>query len=411
MYSDGQWPTIGDADLQWKSHGGSFNVSGNVIDNGVEKTVSNIAEFIDNKIGGRAAERSVSFMNSLQIGIEVEIVDKVGKELQDRYWDDLMTQVGVLDLSTQQLYALMEIKYAFGSLPIRNGKSFSQVYLDGLNQDGVTKNSWKHNQYIWDNWWAYVGGGWDIHIPARDVGYETYVKGLMNINESEAGTITNRQYYIYYTEEQLNYYKNMIGTAHYTSDLIKPITRDTNNETHEKEIFTYVENNSIGTGSGDVQAFLDASAEISEQYITDGWHYYRELGELYWNNIEKSLNNPHKATCCATYVGCALYAAGMFSEEEMNASDVNYNSPWGLATFLKSKGWKEKHSYNELEPGDVVIIGCENKEGIYDPYGHVQTYAGDDYWYNGGSVGVGTSQPGLDTTWAPNNITVAYGLK
>ena len=102
-------------------------------------------------------------------------------------------------------------------------------------------------------------------------------------------------------------------------------------------------------------------------------------GDLFWNNIEMSINNPNKVTCCATFVSSAIYKAGYFTEEQMNS--FNYNSSTALHSFLASNGWQEVSSYDELQPGDVVFM-TSGGSGI----GHVQLYAGDGLWYNAGST-------------------------
>lgn len=119
---------------------------------------------------------------------------------------------------------------------------------------------------------------------------------------------------------------------------------------------------------------LQVADQIHQQEIT--WLYYEDAGGgLFWNDIEKSLNNPNKVTCCATYVGCVLYKAGYFTESQMNS--FNYNFCPTFYSYLESQGWSKINSYNDLEPGDIVFLNnC----------GHVQIYAGNDTWYNAGST-------------------------
>ena len=116
---------------------------------------------------------------------------------------------------------------------------------------------------------------------------------------------------------------------------------------------------------------LSAADKVHNDEIT--WTYSQS--SLYWNNIEMSLNNPNKTTCCATFVSCAIYVAGYFTEEQMNS--FNYNYCPTLYDFLKAAGWEEITSYDQLQAGDVVF---ERN------FGHVQLYAGDNTWYNAGST-------------------------
>lgn len=107
---------------------------------------------------------------------------------------------------------------------------------------------------------------------------------------------------------------------------------------------------------------------------------YSTGGDLFWNNIEMSINNPNQVTCCATYVSSVIYKAGYFTEEQMNS--FNYNSATALHNFLANNGWQSINSYAELQPGDVVFMTSGSASGI----GHVQLYAGDGTWYNAGST-------------------------
>ena len=126
------------------------------------------------------------------------------------------------------------------------------------------------------------------------------------------------------------------------------------------------------SASGDI---LKAADQVHRDEMT--WTYSTG-GDLRWNDIEASLNNPNKVTCCATFVSCALYVAGCFSAEEFNR-ECGYNSAQGLYDFLEKKGWTRINSYSELQAGDVVWL--------YRIDAHVQLYAGDGTWYNAGTTG------------------------
>ena len=358
MYGDGAgWPTIGNADLQWKSNYPAFQLPGKVLENGQEKEVQDVAAYVNSKlVNGPTAKYSDNEIDAMQIFVEVELVDQIGSNVQDEHYDYVKNETSGLNLSKQQLYALVTIKYNFGNLPVRNGKTFVEVYQEGAKQYEI--NSWQHNMYIWDNWWAYLGGGYAGHIPARDAAFETYVKGTYDFNQSDAGTVFNRNYYIYYTQSQLNQYS-------YAPN--KPITRTSANE---QEIFEYVENSG---GS-----IIEAADQLHQAQIT--WTY-SVGGDLYSNDIESSINNPNQVTCCATYASSAIYRAGYFSEDQMNS--FNYNSSNGLYNFLLDNGWQSINSYSELQAGDIVFM---DTDGGSRDITHVQIYAGDGLWYNAGAT-------------------------
>lgn len=222
------YPTIGNADLQYKSHHEKFKKPGKVLENGVEKTVDNVEEYINSKLAnGPEAKYTNEEIKNLQIYIEVDLIDQIGDNVQQKVYEKVITETQGLDLSQQQLYALTAITYNFGHLPVRNSKTFKQVYEAGAGLYEI--DSWEHDKYIWDNWWALLGGESAGHIPSRDASFETYVKGVYDFSESAAGKVFGRSYYIYYTQEQLNAYD-------YAPN--KPITRTAENE---EEIFTYNE--------------------------------------------------------------------------------------------------------------------------------------------------------------------------
>lgn len=362
MYGDGKgWPTIGNADLQWKSHHGKFNVEGSVLENGVEKTVPNIEQYVNGYLTkGADAEYTNEEVSKMQIYVEKSVVDDIGDSVQKTYYDYVANCTQGFNLSKQQLYALTTIAYNFGSLPKRNGYTFKEVYEAGAAQYEV--NSCEHNKFIWDNWWCHLGGGAPGHIPSRDAAFETYVKGVYKFSESNAGTVFGRKYYIYYTQEQLN---------EFSYAPTKSITRTSANE---EEIFTYVKR----AGSG----ILDVAEELHTIMENEMWTY-SVGGDLYWYNIELSTNNPNKVTCCATYVGSVLYVGGYLTEEEANS--FNYNSAPSFYNYLKNvKQWEQITTYEDLEPGDIVFMSTP--KGEKGKVGHVQIYAGDNKWYNAGST-------------------------
>jgi len=378
MYGDGRgWPTIGNADLQWKSNHTKFNCSGKVLENGVEKTVPSIQSYVNGKLGGAGVELTDSEIDALNICIEVNLVDRIGDETQKTHYDSVEIATRGLDLSKQQLYALVAIQYNFGYLPVRNGYTFKQVYLAGASKYEI--NSVEHNKYIWDNWWAHLGGGAEGHIPARDAAFETYVKGVYDFSTSDAGEIFGRNYYIYYTQDQLNNFS-------YAPQ--KPITRTPSNEV---KIFTYEE--AIG---GDL---LQVAKEIHD-YMSDPEHlyYYCLLGyedersdhlsaglscglNTSFEQSQKPGNQGYRMVCCATYVSWVLVESGAVEYNDIASCFHNAD----IAIVLDSLGWTKINNYSDLEAGDIVVM---DTDGYNDgEYAHVQIYVGDGCWYNAGSNG------------------------
>ena len=134
-------------------------------------------------------------------------------------------------------------------------------------------------------------------------------------------------------------------------------------------------------GPGDGSGVLDGAERVHSMYEQNKWFYYTSLGQLRWNDIKYSTNNPSRATCCATFVGSALYVGGVFSESELNK--YNYNSAYGISKLCQEHGWMKVSSYSQLAAGDVVVMsGPEGGSSV----GHVQIYAGNVTWYNAGST-------------------------
>lgn len=308
MYGDGVgWPTIGNADLQWASHHSKFNVSGTVLENGVEKTEASIEDYVNNKLNGdSSAKLTNEQIANLNICIDVDIVDEIGDDVQAVYYEAVKNLTDGLNLSKQQLFALTAIQYNFGHLPTRNGYTFKQVYLAGAAIYEI--NSWEHNKFIWDNWWCYLGGGAAGHIPARDAAFETYVKGVFDFKNNSytapgasepAGTVFGRNYYIYYTQAQLNYFS------------YSPRKTVKRNASNEEEIFTYVQ------ASGSI---IECCISVMEDLINRGVHY--NIGTLVDHDIEKSAQ---ASSCvCATYVTLVLYRAGVLEADHINKYLYNW---------------------------------------------------------------------------------------
>lgn len=139
-------------------------------------------------------------------------------------------------------------------------------------------------------------------------------------------------------------------------------------------------NNSSTIVSGSAKGILEGAEKVHTVYEQQGWSYYSSLNELIWNDIKASTNNPSKKVCCATFVGSALYAGGVFPENVIN--QYNYNLPDDISRLCQEHGWTKITSYSQLAPGDVVIM---SGPGGGSSIGHTQIYAGNGTWYNAGS--------------------------
>ena len=123
---------------------------------------------------------------------------------------------------------------------------------------------------------------------------------------------------------------------------------------------------------GSAQGILDGAEKVHTMYEQQGWTY-SVGGDLFWNDIERSTNNPNRVSCCATLIGSALYVGGVLSEQELNS--FNYNYVPSVDSYLESHNWIRVNNYSDLQAGDIVIMP-----------GHVQLYAGNGTWYNAGST-------------------------
>ena len=129
------------------------------------------------------------------------------------------------------------------------------------------------------------------------------------------------------------------------------------------------------------------------QFVHDNqmdWRY-SGMGDPYpglqYSNFEDVLNNPNKATCCATYVSEVLYRCGLITHEDVSSyAGFNPNYPLNLSYGLDAKGWEKIEAIDNLEPGDVVFGGPTDWNVV-----HVEIFAGIDEntggysWYSAGS--------------------------
>ena len=363
----------------------------------------NVAEYVNSTYltRGPDAEYTNDEIYQMQIYIEKELVDSIGDSVQETYYNSVVNATSGLNLSRQQLYALTAIVYNFGSLPERNGYTFKSVYQAGAAQYEI--NSWEHNKFIWDNWWCALGGGAAGHIPARDAAFETYVKGIYDFSQSEAGEVFGRNYYIYYTQEQL---------AQFDYAPSKPITRTASNES---QIFEYEEN---ATGTNGITNIGDL--ELATYTNSSGKtfiEYKQNIGP--WAQMSYGDNTIAYQGCSITALAITLSGygydytpehwsstslismTGQIRSHLRNSARVQVGATDGTANINVSNEHK-KDIQEHLETGNVVIIHVlGTKKGYSNPYTSNQHWmALLDINEDGSQVYVSNPYAGKSNGWA-----------
>ena len=243
--------------------------------------------------------------------------------------------------------------------------------------------------------------------------YNCGADGAITIKRGTLSFDFVESYQLYWNQEEDSKFEEKDNLADYSHELYveymsKPVTSNgeflkglENRRMSEWTLFQTGYYDVLNVWHPDCGDILQAADLVHQQEIN--WTY-SVGGDLYWNDIEKSLNNPNQVTCCAAYVACVIYKAGLFNEEEMNSFE-NYNYCPTLYNDLESAGWQVINSYDELEPGDIVFMNYNNGGGLYD---HVQIYAGDGTWYNAGNTeAIQRSSPYSQGSWARSNFYVA----
>lgn len=129
---------------------------------------------------------------------------------------------------------------------------------------------------------------------------------------------------------------------------------------------------------------LGAAAQIYEEEV--GWKYWENLDELS-HSVSKQLVNPDKATCCATYVSCVLYASGYATEEEIG---YDYHRATKVRDLIISKGWQQIEGVENRQPGDILFY-YRDGAWIHTDICAGVSEAGYMLWYDGGKIADVTS--------------------
>ena len=120
------------------------------------------------------------------------------------------------------------------------------------------------------------------------------------------------------------------------------------------------------------EKLCQAAQEILEHTTKNNYTYntgvpdYREGVRSLWNK---------RGVCCASYVAWILSESGVVSEDYINT--LKFRSATQLGAGLKKIfPTVSVSSMADLQKGDIVVW----------PGHHIQMYAGDGYWYNGGAA-------------------------
>jgi len=293
-----------------------------------------------------AAFVAAGYSTNIGAEIDVDFVDKYEEGIMEERIQRVRSTVSGLDLKEYQIHALVSRIYNYNNgLGTYNGIDFVTAY----------NTYWKDS----DDLYGQQEANFNCDLYTKYMHQTThnnkgeYMAGLENRRKSE------------WTLFQTGYY-DRIGKTY-------------------------------AGGNGDI---LDAADAVHREEIT--WTY-SVGGDLFWNNIESSINNPNKVTCCATFVSCVIYRTGMYTTAQMNS--FNYNSCDPLANFLLSNGWEKISSYDDLQAGDVVFMDYQRNNDL----DHVQIYAGDGLWFNAGSTdSIQRASPySQGATWPKNNFAYA----
>ena len=94
MYSDGKYPTIGNADIKWSTWQSKFACSGVVLTaDGQIKKVEDVQKYVNGFLSrGDVGIYSKEEINMLNIFIEKELVDNIGQEIRDYFYNKVVSE-------------------------------------------------------------------------------------------------------------------------------------------------------------------------------------------------------------------------------------------------------------------------------------------------------------------------------
>ncbi len=169
-------PTIGSADINYESNRDKFP--------------EDVRKYIDEKLcSSDGSNRSGKSIDSLEIYVDVSIVDKIGYQLLEGTINFVNQSVEGLNLKQYQKDALVSAAYHYG-----NG---------GVQIDGFVEAFKKYGDSIelWNNWWykngfSYYSATFKGWLAANEYRYELFTTGNYDL------PLYDRKYK-YYTSGQL----------------------------------------------------------------------------------------------------------------------------------------------------------------------------------------------------------------
>ena len=407
------YTTVG---IQWKSNYEKFaGVSGYVIQDGQERQVPDVAEYVKNKLDGNHYYNydinGGLTIDQRNIYIQKELVDAAWEDSISRWTNKVDRELTNIPLSTQQRYALIAMCLA------RGGNGFNWTKLRQIY--GSTElNSKEQLMRIWDEWWYDQGLKRDSNgkvksprgvIKGQDAMFETYVKGTFDLGNpwtptgagSNGNGVAARRYYLFYTNSQRAEF------LHATEPTVR--------HQYENEIFEYVETNFA------VGGVLGSALELWQRVCARGTncHYPNDPNDpgWYWTNAAWNAivgNGEITVIDCSGYVSGVLYHYGynigrndtgwFATTNESNISTFGTIIASGTGTGNVAQGI-------QLQPGDIVVRRREN-----NTKGHVcivakiedgRIYAYDcgmqSYWVNNTNA-----EPVPVTNFITTGITSSY---
>ena len=119
---------------------------------------------------------------------------------------------------------------------------------------------------------------------------------------------------------------------------------------------------------------LCEAAQVILEHTTKCRYSYNVSVPNYSEGVSSLWNK--RGVCCASYVAWILVESGVVSEDYINS--LAFRGATSLGEGLKKIFPTVKvKNQNDLQKGDIVVW----------PGHHVQMYAGNGYWYNGGAAG------------------------
>lgn len=139
------------------------------------------------------------------------------------------------------------------------------------------------------------------------------------------------------------------------------------------------------TGSATGQKIVKKAEEIMQYMINNKYVY------AWGNKVPLKANG--KQCDCSTFVCWVLYDLGITDCQNNGSQLTTYTMDTNGEGYFKNHGWTKVKSYNDLQPGDIVIMS-----GGGNANGHVQIFAykknGQNYYINCG--------------WSPCDHTSVY---